>query len=160
VQALESIKDLSKHKNSSRQYFGHRWSMHFACANGFSKFCHAFFGWGFILGRDAYRWSPSFGRCPCCFGHFIFMCSSLTFLSHMDNTSFFPISFGRFQQESYANIWGHYRSKIVGVFSGPLRKMLSLTIDILWWYMPFFYEGLCPIYFFWELGFGGSLFVI
>jgi hypothetical protein len=33
---------------------------------------------------------------PSCFGHFVFMCSSLTFLSHMDNTSFFLVSFGGF----------------------------------------------------------------
>jgi hypothetical protein len=43
VQLLESIKKISRHKNSSRLHFGHRWLMHFGFANGFSRFYHAFF---------------------------------------------------------------------------------------------------------------------
>jgi hypothetical protein len=79
----------------------------------------------------------------------------------MDNTSFFLlVSFGKFQHESYAGMWGHYGSKIVKVFSGPFNETSSLIIDILWWYMPFFYGGFYPIYFFKELGFGGSVFVL
>jgi hypothetical protein len=67
------------------------------------------------------------------FGHFVFMCSSSTFLSHMDNTSFFflLVSFSGFRYESYANMWGRYGSKIVGVFSGPLSEALGSIIDIL-----------------------------
>jgi hypothetical protein len=42
VQLLESIKNLSKHKNSSRLHFGHKWLTHFGFASGFSIFCHAF----------------------------------------------------------------------------------------------------------------------
>jgi hypothetical protein len=51
--------------------------------------------------------------------HFVLMCNLSTFLSHMHNISFFffPISFGKFQQESYACMWGHYGSRIVGVSS-------------------------------------------
>jgi hypothetical protein len=48
----------------------------------------------------------------------------------------------------------------MGAFSGPLSETSGLTTDIFWWYMPSFYGGLCPIWFFGELGFSGSLFVI
>jgi hypothetical protein len=57
-------------------------------------------------------------------------------------------------------MWGHYRSKIMGVFLGPHSEVSSLTTNILWWYMVSLYGGLCPIYFFGELGFSGSLFVL
>jgi hypothetical protein len=50
-------------------------------------------------------------------------------------------------------MWRHYGSKIMGVFLGPLSEALSLTIDILWWYGPFLYGRLCPIYFSRVLGF-------
>jgi hypothetical protein len=70
----------------------------------------------------------------------------------MDNTSFFPVSFGKFQRENYASTCPHYRSKIVGVFSRPLSKTSSLTTNIFWWYMHFFYGGLCcPIVGSWAL---------
>jgi hypothetical protein len=90
------------------------------------------------------------------------MHSLLTFLYHMNNTSFFLflISFGGFRQESYASMWGHYGSKIMGVFLRPLSKVSSLITDIFWWYKPFLYEGLCPICFFGELGFSGSVFML
>jgi hypothetical protein len=56
-------------------------------------------------------------------------------------------------------MWGHHGSRIVGIFSRPLNGVLGLTIDILWWYRPFFYGGLCFIYFFRGLGSSGSIFV-
>jgi hypothetical protein len=37
VQALESIKDLFKHKYSPRLHFGHRWFTYFGCVSGFSR---------------------------------------------------------------------------------------------------------------------------
>jgi hypothetical protein len=43
MQALESIKDPFKHKHSSRLHFGHKWFMHFGCANGYLGFFHTFF---------------------------------------------------------------------------------------------------------------------
>ncbi len=49
----------------------------------------------------------------------LFLCvARRPFLSHMDNTSFFffLVFFNKFQQESYVNMWGHYGSKIMGVF--------------------------------------------
>jgi len=46
-----------------------------------------------------------------------------------------------------------------GSLSGPLSKASSLIIDILWWYRPFLYGGLCPIYFFKELGSYAFVFV-
>ncbi len=100
-----------------------------------------------------------------CFGHFVFMCSSLTFLFHMDNTFlflffFFLISFGEFQQENYINMLRHYGSRIVEVFLGPLNDALGSKTDILWWYRPYIYGGLCPIYFFGEFRSNGSIFVI
>jgi hypothetical protein len=45
---LALVRDLSKHRNSSRLHFGHKWFTHFRCVNGFSRLCHAFFGWSFI----------------------------------------------------------------------------------------------------------------
>jgi hypothetical protein len=88
------------------------------------------------------------------------MCSSLTFLSHMDSTFFFLfVSFGRFQQKNYTSMWRHCGSRIVGIFSRPFNEVLSSIIDILWWYQFFFYGKLCPICFSKELGFGGSVFM-
>jgi len=94
-----------------------------------------------------------FWEMPMLLWHSIFMCNSLTFLFHMDNTSFFlPISFGKFQQESYANIWGHYRSKIMGVFSRPFTKCQA--------WLSISFGGIClslwrivPHLFFWGIGF-------
>jgi hypothetical protein len=54
---------------------------------------------------------------------------------------------------------GHYGFRIMGVFLGPFSEALGLTINILWWYRPSLYERLCPICFFKEFGFGGSVFV-
>jgi hypothetical protein len=48
----------------------------------------------------------------------------------------------------------------VGFFLGPFNEALGLTTNILWWYMPFLYGGLCTIFFSKELGFGGYVFVI
>ncbi len=47
----------------------------------------------------------------------------------------------------------------MGVFLRAFSKVSGLIIDILWWYRPFLYGGVCPIYFFRELGSSGSLFV-
>jgi hypothetical protein len=77
------------------------------------------------------------------------MCSLSTFLSHIDNTFLFfflPTSFGRFQQESYVGMWGHYGYKIVKVFLEPFSKVSSSTTDILRWYRPFFMEDCAPTY--------------
>jgi hypothetical protein len=57
-------------------------------------------------------------------------------------------------------MWRHYGSKIVGVLLGPLSEASCLTIDILWWYRPSFYGGLCPIYFSRELDSNGYIFVL
>jgi hypothetical protein len=133
VQVLESFRDLFKHRNYSQLHFCHRWPLHFGCANGFSGLCHAFFRWGFILEHGAYWWSSFLGRRPCCFGHFVFLCNLLTFLSHMDNTSFFflHISFDRFQHDSYVSMWGHYGSRIMGVFSRPFSEVSGSITNIL-----------------------------
>jgi hypothetical protein len=56
-------------------------------------------------------------------------------------------------------MWGHYGSKIMGVFSRPLSEALSLIIDIIRWYSLSLYGGLCPIYISTELGYGDSIFV-
>ncbi len=96
----------------------------FAYASGFLKLCHAFFGWGIILGHGAYGWSSSPRRCSHCFGHFVFMCSLSTFLFHMNNTSFsfLHVFFGGYWQENYACMCGHYGSRIMGIFSRPLTR--------------------------------------
>ncbi len=124
------------------------------CQWVFGTLLHIFFGWSFILGHGAYWWSSYLRRCPCCFGHFVLMCSLLTLLSHMDNTYFFflLIIFGEFWHESYVSMWGHYGSRIVGVFLGPLNEVLGLISNILWGYRPSLYGGLCPICFTNKLG--------
>jgi hypothetical protein len=93
VQALESIKDFFKHKDSSRLHFGHRWLTHFGCANGFSKLYHAFLGWGLISRCGAYWWFFSYGKHTSYFGHFVFMCHSSTFLFHSNSISFSSFMF-------------------------------------------------------------------
>ncbi len=150
------------HRDSSRLHFGHKWLTHFRWAGEFSELCHSFFGSSFILRHDAYQWSSSLRKRPSWFGHFVFMCNSSTFLSHTDNTFFFflHVFFGKLWQENYAGMWRHYRSMIMGVFSGPLKKVSNLTADILWWYKPSPYGGLCPIYFSRELNFSDSIFVV
>jgi hypothetical protein len=60
----------------------------------------------------------------------------------------------------YACMWRHYGFSILGIFSGPFSEALGLTIDIFWWYRPFHYGGLCPIYFLKELGSSGFIFVL
>jgi hypothetical protein len=70
------------------------------------------------------------------------------------------VGFGRFRQQSYVGMWGHYGFRIVGVFSRPLSKVSSSTTAILWWYRHSLYGGLCPIYFFKELDYGVCVFVI
>jgi hypothetical protein len=98
-----------------------------------------------------------------CFLHFVLMCKSSTFLSHIDNTFFFfffHVVFGKFWRENYAGMWGYYGSKIVGVLLGPLSKALGSTTDIHWWYNPYFYGRLCIIYFSRGLDFGGSIFAL
>jgi hypothetical protein len=70
------------------------------------------------------------------------MCHLSAFLFHLDNyTSFFflLIPFGKFQQENYIDMWGHYGLKVMGFYSGPLSEAPSLTIDLLWLYKPFIY---------------------
>jgi len=62
VQALESIKNIFRHRDSSGPHFGHKWLTYFKCVSGFSWFCQAFFEWGFILGSGTYWWSFSLGR--------------------------------------------------------------------------------------------------
>jgi hypothetical protein len=86
------------------------------------------------------------------------MCSSLTFLSHMNNIYFFLfVFFDGFRQENYVGMWGNYGFEIVGIFSGPLRGVSCSITNILWWYKHFFFGPIC---FFKELGFGGSIFVL
>jgi hypothetical protein len=48
----------------------------------------------------------------------------------------------------------------MGLYSRALSKALNPTIDLFWWYRPFNYGRLCPIYFYKELGFGGFVFML
>jgi hypothetical protein len=68
------------------------------------------------------------------------MCSLSTFLFHMDSTSsfFLIVFFGKFQHESYANMWGHYGSMIMGFLLRPFNEASSSTTNIFWWYKPSF----------------------
>jgi hypothetical protein len=83
-----------------------------------------------------------------------------SYFTHSTFFFFLPISFGGFWHESYSYMWGHYGFKIMRVFSKPFDKVSSLTTNILWWYKPSFYVGLCPIFFFKELGSSGSIFMV
>ncbi len=162
MQVLKAFMDIFRHKYFSRLHFGHRWFTHFKCASEFSRLCHTFFRWRFILGRGAYQWSSSLRGHTSYFEHFVFMCCSLTFLSYLDNTSFFflHVSFGEFWQESYACMWEHYGSMVMEVYLWPFNMVSSLITNLLWWYKPFFHGKLCHICFFKELGFGGFVFVL
>jgi hypothetical protein len=137
---------LSRHKDSSWLHFGHKWPSHTECANGILRLCNTFFECGFILRHGTYWWSSSLGKRPSYFGHFIFIYSSLTFLSHTDNTSsfFLPVSFGRFRQVSYTNMWGHYGSNIMKVFSGHLSETSSSITNIFSDTGLFFMEDCAP----------------
>jgi hypothetical protein len=48
-------------------------------------------------------------------------------------------------------MWGHYGFRIMRDFLRPLNEVSCWTTNILWWYRPSFYGGLCPIYFFKEV---------
>ncbi len=159
---MESFRDIFRHRVSLRLHFGHIWFTHFGCANGFSQLCHAFFERGFILWHGIYWWSSSFGIHTCCFGHFIFMCRSSTFLFHSNNISFFflHVFFGGFWQKNYVSMWVHYGLRVMKVYSKPFNETLCLTTNLLWWYRPSFYGGLCANYFAKELGFSDSIFML
>jgi hypothetical protein len=43
---------------------------------------------------------------------------------------FFLDSFGKFQHESYVGMWGHYGSRVMGIYSRPFSGALSLIIDL------------------------------
>jgi hypothetical protein len=47
---LESINELSKHKNSLGLHFGHIWPSHFGCVSGFQDFATHF--WDEVLFQD------------------------------------------------------------------------------------------------------------
>jgi hypothetical protein len=116
---------------------------------------------GFISRRGAYWQYSSPRKHLGCFGHFVFMCNSSIFLFHTDDISLFflLIFFDEFWRKSYVDMCGQYESRIVKVFSKPFNKSSGLITDILWWYRPSFYGGLCPTCFSRELGFDGSIFV-
>jgi hypothetical protein len=56
-------------------------------------------------------------------------------------------------------MWGHYGTKVMGVYSRLFNMVLGPTSNFLWWYKCFVYGRLCPIYFSRELGFSGSIYV-
>lgn len=136
--------------------------MHFECVSEFLALCNKFFQMRFYFRTWCISMIFLSWEMPRLFWTFFLHVQLITLLFHMDNTSLFflLIYFSKFQQENYANMQGHYGSKIGGVFLGPFSEALGLTISILWWHRPFFYGGSCPIYFFRELGFGGFIFVL
>ncbi len=66
MQALESIRDFFKHKYYLGMHFGHKWFTRFGGVSWISKLCHAFFGWGFILGHGTYQWYSFVRKHTCC----------------------------------------------------------------------------------------------
>jgi len=57
-------------------------------------------------------------------------------------------------------MWGHYGSKVMGVYSGPFSGVLGLIINFLWWYKLFIYGKWCIVCFSMELGFNGFIYVL
>jgi hypothetical protein len=113
---------------------------------GFCDFVKHFLDEVFFSGHGTYWWSFYLGKHISCIGHFVFMCRSLTFLFHSNITSFFLfVFFGGFWQKSYVGMWGHYGSRVMGVYSRPFSKTSNPIIDLLWWYKSFVYGRLCPI---------------
>jgi len=107
-----------------------------------------FFGLSFISTCGAFQWFFSLGERTGCIGYLVLRCHLSTFLSHSNNTSFFLlVFFDKFWQKHFVNMWGHYGSMVMGVYSRPFNKVLGLTINILWWYKPFIYKRSCPIFF-------------
>ncbi len=95
--------------------------MHYGCANGFLRLCHTFLKWGFILKHGAYRWSSSPRRRWSCFGHFVFMCNSLTFLFHMDSTSFLSL-LANFNKRVMQVCGDIMRPRLWEFFQAPLAR--------------------------------------
>jgi hypothetical protein len=78
----------------------------------------------------------------------------------MDITSFFLlVSFGEFWQKNYLGMWGHYGSRIMGNFLGPLNKVLGTT-SISFGGIVFILWKIVPHLFFRELGSSGYVFVL
>jgi hypothetical protein len=71
---------------------------------------------------------------------------------------FFLVFCVKFRHESFASMWNHYGSWVVGVYSKPFSRALGPTINLLWWYKLIVHGKLCLIcYSFKELGFGGFI---
>jgi len=83
---------------------------------------------------------------------FCFHVLLINFFFHLNNSSFSLISFGEFRQ--VVGMWKHYGSWVI-IYLGLLNGVSSSASDLLWWYRPFIYGRLCPIYLSKELGFGG-----
>ncbi len=81
--------------------------------------------------------------------------SFVNFFISLKQYLFFLITFGGFQQESYVDMWEHYGSRVMGVYSRPLSKVLSPTTNLFWWYKPYLWK-IVPHLFFLKLGFSGS----
>jgi hypothetical protein len=45
---------------------------------------------------------------------------------------FFRVFFGEFQQYSYVGTWGHYGSRVMGIYSRPLNGASSPTTNLLY----------------------------
>jgi hypothetical protein len=90
------------------------------------------------------------GRHPCCFGHFILMCNSSTFLSHINNTSFFLfllVGFNKKVMQVCGDIMG---LRSWESFQGPLAKCQvrllvsfgGISLFSMEVYAPFFFGGI------------------
>jgi len=127
VQALESIKDLFKHKYSPRLHFGHRSFTHFGCVSGFSRLVTHFLDG--VLFQDVAHIDDlpflgnsqvTLGILSSCVNRQPYFIRTIPFFS-------FLFFFGEFQQESCASMWGHYRSKVMGVYSRPFNEALLVV---------------------------------
>jgi len=133
VQALESIPNLSGHRSSSRLHLGHRCFTYFGCTNGFSQnFATHFLDE--VLFQDMVHIDnlPLLGNNQIVL-NILFSCEVCHLFISYGQYLLFLLSclFGEFRLESYVGMWGHYGSRIVGIFLTPLNEVLSLTTDIL-----------------------------
>jgi hypothetical protein len=139
----------------SKSVFGYLHT-HFWCANRFLGFWHVFFGWGFILRCGTFFMIFFLRDAHVALGILFFVCHLLTFFfcSNKKKFFFFRVFCDEFWHESFASVWSHYGSWVMGVYSKPSSGASTSINNLLWWHRPIIYGKLCPIFFFTKLGFG------
>jgi len=133
MQALESIRDLSKHRYSSRLHFGHIWFMHFGVPMRSQDFTTHFLNEALSQNMAHIDDLPLLGDAQVVLGisSSCVVCRPSYFTRTILISSSFLFFFNEFRKESYVGMWGHYGSRIVGVVLRPLSKVSGSTTNIL-----------------------------